>query len=93
MCCYNDVRKYLNDFFLLKNLTIYTTAMITMITMITTSPIIGTIATTNQLVLSDCRLIVGLIGIVLVVITTVLQNIKQDMQITTLPDTEVIVSL
>ena len=64
-----------------------------MITTITTSPIIGTIVTTNQLVLSDCRLIVGLIGIVLVVITTVLQNIKQDMQITTLPDTEVIVSL
>ena len=60
--------------------------------MITSGPSVN--PTTNHLVLTDCRLIVGLIGIVLVVITTVLlQNIKQDMKITTLPDTEVSLSV
>lgn len=49
---------------------------------------------TNTLVLADCRIIVGVIVIVLIVITTALsKKIKQDMQITTLPDAEVIVSL
>ena len=89
MCWHKNVIKYLNDFFLLYNITvnIITTAMIARITN-SINP------TTNHLVLTDSRLIVGLIGIVLVVITTVLlQNIKQDTKITTLPDTEVSLSI
>ena len=76
MCWHKNVIKYLNDFFLLHNITAYiitTAMMIAMITTITSTPNID--PTTNQLVLTDRRLIVGLIGIVLIVITTVCYKI------------------